>query len=209
MWLRQAWISMRTAWIPLDHYYLCMWVYTDWPKGISGETLAGRQCVFSHEVSPEKALGESPTDPEDRPNENTHNWLWGFWCPPSFEPLSLCHDKDKLHPPPLPQKHFGALGFWCRSSFYGTLGRRKMGEILWCVWVEAEVNWRSTTVVLRDPLTFSQGSSKHKKGLDCAFWEHFGSFLCFSKAQRPKYLKERRLREGGDMRKVDTAFVSL
>lgn len=153
-------------------------------------------CVFPWRVtSPEKALGESPTDPEDRPNENTHNWLWGFWCPPSFEPLSLCHDKDKLHPPPLPQKHFGALGFWWRSSFYGTLGRRKMGEILWCVWGEAEVNWWSTTVVLWDPLTFSQGSSKHKKGLDCTF-----CFFVFSK--RPKHLKERRLREGGDMRKL-------
>lgn len=92
-------------------------VYSGWPKGISGETLAGRQCVFSHEdsltagCSPGKALGESPTDPEDRPAENTHNWLRGSRCPRSLEPLSLCHDKDKLHPPPLAQKHLGALGF--------------------------------------------------------------------------------------------------
>lgn len=39
-------------------------VYSGWPKGISGEMLAGRQCVFSHEetltagCSPGKALGE-------------------------------------------------------------------------------------------------------------------------------------------------------
>lgn len=44
-----------------------------------------------------------------------------------------------------------------------------MGEMLWCVLVEPEVNWRSTTLVFLDPVTFSQGSSKHKKGLDCAF----------------------------------------
>lgn len=46
MWLRQACISMRIVWISLDHYCLCMWVYTDWPKGISGETLAGRRACF-------------------------------------------------------------------------------------------------------------------------------------------------------------------
>lgn len=92
-------------------------VYSGWPEGISGETLAGRQCVFSHEesltagCSPGKALDESPTDPEDRPTENTLNWLWGSRCPRSLEPLSLCHDKDKLHPPPLTQKHFEVLGF--------------------------------------------------------------------------------------------------
>lgn len=88
-------------------------VYSSWAKGISGETLPGRQCVFSHEqslnagCSPEKALGELPTEPEDRLFENA--WLWGSRCPRSFEPLSQCYDKDKLHTPPLPQKHFEAL----------------------------------------------------------------------------------------------------
>ena len=62
--------------------YVCVCaVYSGWPKGISSELLAGRQCVFSHEesltagCSPGKAAGESPADPEDRLTENTHNWL--------------------------------------------------------------------------------------------------------------------------------------
>lgn len=39
--------------------------------------------------------------------------------------------------------------------------------------VEPEVNWRSTTLVFLGPVTFSQGSCKHKKGLDCAFFFFF------------------------------------
>lgn len=72
----------------------------------------GRLCA-SHEeslnagCSPEKGLGESSTEPEDRLFESA--WLWGSRCPRSFEPLSLCYDKDKLHTPPLTQKHFEAL----------------------------------------------------------------------------------------------------
>lgn len=86
-------------------------VYGGWPKGNSGET------VFSHEesltagCSPEKPLSESSTEPEDWPSENTHNWLWGSSWPRSFESLSLCHDKYKLHPPPLAQKTFWAFRF--------------------------------------------------------------------------------------------------
>ncbi len=143
MQLWQACICMRCAWISLDHCHcvpVCE-VYTVAGLKVSVvKRWLGRQCVFSHEetltagCSPGKALGESPADPEDRPTENTHNWLWDSQCPHSLEPLSLCHDKDKLHPPPLTQKHFGAFGFWWWSAFYGSLGRRKLGEMLWCVW---------------------------------------------------------------------------
>lgn len=87
-------------------------VHSGWPGGISDEALDGGQRVFSHKesltagCSPGKAVGESLNDPKERPTENTNNWLRGSRCP-----VSLCHDKDKLHPPPLKQKDFGALGF--------------------------------------------------------------------------------------------------
>lgn len=55
-----------------------------------------------------------------------------------------------------------------------------MGEMLWCVFVDPEMHWRTTTLVFFEPLTFSQGSNKHKKGL--AFSDSF--FVVFKKAQK-------------------------
>lgn len=53
------------------HVYV---IYSGWPGGICGETLAGGPPLFSHEeslaagCSPGKALCESATDPEDQPH---------------------------------------------------------------------------------------------------------------------------------------------
>lgn len=52
--------------------------------------------------------------------------------------------------------------------------------MLWCVFVDPEMHWRTTTLVFLEPLTFSQGSNKHKKGL--AFSDSF--FVVFKRLRK-------------------------
>lgn len=138
---------------------LCV-VYSGWPKGIFifnfvfPSQPATYCCLFTW-------IAHWP-----KGSKNTHNWLRALDALDLLSPSYCAMTWTNCAQPPLKQNHVRPLGFWWQSSFYGRLGRTKMGQMLQCVLEELDSNWQSTPI---DFLAFSQGSSKHNKSLECAF----------------------------------------